>query len=1126
MDQELIELIQDQISATKKFITVLSINDWTNTEYMLEKIEGATSPSLALTEYLEGEEDSDKYRKEQQRRKSIKMASDLYTQEYKIIDSIVDKRNSVLDSSKGFHNEEVVIEFYNECSTALEIHFGRVRMYIDSEKSEDIAEDIKQEEINLMMLVNNGQFKMKMKVGKAKLETEFETGTIRLHDNTPVASLIMIDQFLTEFPHLKDKLDDMGIDLDPEVDDSIHLYNKNAPIWNSSRHFFDQDPKTLQYYIREIKKCRVGIYVDGLFIEPWMYFHMNYFKTPIPTVEVINGQRKNNDVVREPPIRDNEWFVIQDTYPVAEKNNLIMFIAATRRFSKSTLIASHLHWKIVIGKRQLLVVSSTSSDLGHITNNMKISMGAVNKAFFHYTLAADWGKDVTMGTRFKATGRLESCIIRMINMEGGADSTSEKLAGFTPDAFVIDEVMKSKFKKHLEAAIPALAAPEGWRCSPILSGCLTAGNKVYTKEGKRINIEDLRFEDGITGFDKETMETSFEDITHINPPQEKECIKITTELGIETECSTDHPFLVDTEWIDAEDLKIGDKLILPNNVPFLGLLELEDAYELGRNIDRSKDITFHIELCKESSVKEFISGVMSVGEPYFESIELAKNIQSLLLRLGVYAVLDISEFGSSINIIDKEEEEYLTDKIVSIEHVGMKPVYNLTTSDTHTYLANGIVTHNTGGNGNLAEDAFSMLKNPNTNSVLPMDWKLFNSRVPEQYRTWREQDFGTFAPGQMSAKTGMIKIESNLSEYLSIESERLSKIKIFTTDWKKSKEIIEIDREKKRSDRLAFIKEIVYFPISPEEIFMSDKVSPFPTDVAREHKIQIELKGDVGRKVRIYNTNEGTIFKDTDDPLPQFPHTGEQIDAPIVLFHDIPNNPPMDLFSSSLDDYKQEKSSTSSLGCFYVMKRQSGNDPLGNTIAAVLTSRPDPHRKFHRDGYNLIKTFNAMCLMENEDMLFKTYLDTLKVADRWLVPTFDLKGNYNISSNANRKYGISPARNRSQIIAAVANYCNEEIEIPDGRGGLRPGLGVERIKDTLLLEELINYNEDLNVDRITAFGICLIQMNYLDANYRLVPTEITKETKKAERPVFRKAGTPFGKSRSGVSAFSKLRGGN
>lgn len=1274
MNNELIGPIKDQIEATKKFIVVLTKNDWTNTDYMIEKTEGSSdgSSSALMEEYYDGEDESETKKRERKKRASIRLAFELYKQENKIVTSVIKKRNQILKGTKGFHDNKYVVEFYTVSQNILDIHYTRIQEYIESEKSDDMPEEIKREEVDFMMAVNDGSFALRFMSNEETLDTDFESGSIRLHENTPMAQLFMYKSFLKEHPEIQTKLDEMGIDLDPEVDSKVHLYNVNAPQWNPRRHFFDQEPETLQYYLRELKKCKVGITLGGVFIEPWLYFHLNYFQTLIPTEKEINGVMTNEDIIREPPLRDNEWFIIQDVYPDAQKANKIMFIAATRRFSKSTLIASHLHWKIVIGARRELIASSTSDDLGHITANMKTSMSNINRAFYAYTLNTDWEKEVILGARYKSNTKLEVCNIRIVNMDGGAELSSEKLAGFTPDAFVIDEIMKSKFKKSLEAAIPAIQSAHGWRCVPFLSGCLTAGNKVYTREGKRINIEDLKYEDGIIGYNKNTYKYSPEGISHINPPQSKECVKIKTRSGIEIECSTDHPFLVKrrsvTEsytniegekkrrrklvWVEAKDLIYTDQVIFPEEVPLTGTKIMQDPYFIGLLIgdgnysgDRGarlsnedpevweyvnsigkdykitkeyttkkglqyKEVTFrggmkflkdlgiygqsgvrkdlpeNIEMYREEDIIELLRGlfdadgyVTSAGDKNnmvgltSSSRIMLDNVQSLLLRLGIYsqivfqkpdnrdrkirtkngyykllisrskavrifyekigfkisrknevlktAVYNLSKLG------DKEDTSYpniIFDSITEIAPVGMKPVYNLTTDTTHTYLANGVVTHNTGGNGNLAEDAFSMLKNPEANQVLQMDWDKFNQRVPKEYRTWGEQKFGTFAPAQMSQKTGMIKLKSNLADYLGVDNEELRQIEILVTDWKNAKEIVEKDRESKRSERISYIKEVVYFPLSPEEIFMSDKVSPFPVDAAREHLAQIRINMDTGRKVRVYNNGEGIQFKDTNDPLPEFPHSGGNIDSPIVLFDEVPENPPMDLYVSSLDDYKQESSGSSSLGCFYVMKRQSGNDPMGNCIVATLTSRPDPHKKLHRDGYALIKAFNAMCLMENEDMEFKVYLDYLKETDRWLVPTFDLKGNLTVQSNSHRKYGISPKGNRSQIIAAAARYCNEEVDIPDGRGGVRQGLGVERIKDELLLEEIINYNEDLNVDRITAFGIALIQMHYLDTNFRMVPVLRTEGERKTERPKIRKAGSVFGSKRlGGTSAFERLK---
>ena len=63
---------------------------------------------------------------------------------------------------------------------------------------------------------------------------------------------------------------------------------------------------------------------------------------------------------------------------------------------------------------------------------------------------------------------------------------------------------------------------------------------------------------------------------------------------------------------------------------------------------------------------------------------------------------------------------------------------------------------------------------------------------------------------------------------------------------------------------------------------------------------------------------------------------------------------------------------------------------MGDRIVAIYTSRPNPHSKFHRVGYMLLEAFNAECLMENEDMEFKIYLDSIHQTEQWLIPSFNI----------------------------------------------------------------------------------------------------------------------------------------
>ena len=64
------------------------------------------------------------------------------------------------------------------------------------------------------------------------------------------------------------------------------------------------------------------------------------------------------------------------------------------------------------------------------------------------------------------------------------------------------------------------------------------------------------------------------------------------------------------------------------------------------------------------------------------------------------------------------------ERVINIEYIGIKPIYNLTAGNSHTYIANGIVTHNTGGdegsNGRLIEGLMHAMSRPKLYDMLPL----------------------------------------------------------------------------------------------------------------------------------------------------------------------------------------------------------------------------------------------------------------------------------------------------------------------------------------------------------------------------------------------------------------------
>ena len=143
-------------------------------------------------------------------------------------------------------------------------------------------------------------------------------------------------------------------------------------------------------------------------------------------------------------------------------------------------------------------------------------------------------------------------------------------------------------------------------------GCVCAGTKVWTLDGRNINIEDLKKEDGIIGYSKlPVIKDNYvihnngitrESIGKVIEPVEKDCVKITLSNGNTLMCSTDHPIFVQTKssrrlcsykdgnrrktifnesFVKANQLKVGDRVCECRKIDVFGNSTLFDSRLVG-----------------------------------------------------------------------------------------------------------------------------------------------------------------------------------------------------------------------------------------------------------------------------------------------------------------------------------------------------------------------------------------------------------------------------------------------------------------------------------------------------------------------------------------------------------------
>lgn len=460
--------------------------------------------------------------------------------------------------------------------------------------------------------------------------------------------------------------------------------------------------------------------------------------------------------------------------------------------------------------------------------------------------------------------------------------------------------------------------------------------------------------------------------------------------------------------------------------------------------------------------------------------------------------------GDAIWTIDNNGNKLL-DYVDSIDFIGERKVYNLTASDTHTYIANGIITHNTGGNVEKSQDAQKIMNSPDEYGFIIMNYDILNKRVIKP--TWRICKSGCFVPAQMSH--AYEKKETTLDKYLGVENAPgLKKIKIKVSDFDKNTGIIKsrLD-ELVKKDRALYVQERMAFPLSIDDCFLNTNVNRFPVEDALKHKSRLLEEGRPGKTVDIYQIDGMKMgYNFSDKQLADYPFQGGNIDTPVVIYEDPPEEGGVFDYTyvSSLDPYKSDKADTDSVGSFYVLKRYVKiNDPFAYCIVASYASRPPSSDDFCRNCEILQEAYGAKCLMENADRMYEFYLTRRNKQLMLLEDGERLAGKIiRAGARQNNKLGLAPTvPNQRMLFNTVIQYCWEDVVVGyDDDGNEITQKGIYRIPDIELLDEIIAFGPGTNTDRIIAFGHALLLAKYYDdMGYMPESTTQKENQKKRER---------------------------
>lgn len=898
----------------------------------------------------------------------------------------------------------------------------------------------------------------------------------------------------------------MSLSTSPE----FYVNMKNPPIWNDLFGWEDQDDDVKQFFKEEAYKVKNGITINGTFIPPWLYWHVNFF--PV-FQDLPNGER----VPAISRLRDNEWF-FAEMYQRArmEKKGLGMF--GTRRFGKALLDSELIYTPY--GSKKI-----GFADIGDIIygddGNLTTIVGVYPQGFVDtYKVAFEDGRSVVCCGQHQwkvkyhgdykvmsTMGIIHSDFSKMtIDMGEAVDFPERRwlispqlmgslvasfLCGATDRIFELskkemDDVIYSS-KKQKELFISsfmkiACGISTGddrfkvvYKSEYIISFvrrifwsmgyyCVMDGDDMYiSKTHNRLRISDIDY----YGKYKAT------------------CIEVDNKS---------HQFLT-TNFVVSHNTTIMSSLLQMNATMTIGLSHSVVGFS-------DSDL---------SNIGEYCEYGLDHVHPFFR-INRTKTDWSSGVTLGkrmsngvrdIHAIISIANINMGRKT-STQKTAGLTPATAIFDEVGKGPIKKPYTAampsyDTPYGWRLSPILAGTGGEVELSKDAQEMFSDPETYNLLVMDWDILNRRAMKG-KTWKERKWAMFVPGQM-ANSG-VKRTIGLGDYLGKpDDKKLNKIKIDATDFEASTNKLNEERKKlSTKDRVAYTSHTMFYPFTIDDCFLSSSQNLFPVEYAIKHKNDLLESGQYSGMLCDVFLESGNKLGTTksNKQLAGFPFSGGVIDAPVQIF-EMPQSNRFDdfIYVAGQDPYKQAKSDTPSLGSFYIFKRRVGiRDPYAYRIVASYVSRPSSIDQFCRTCEVLQKGYGAICLMENADQMYEQYLNRKSgmPASFFLFAGEAIANKYvKAGSRQNSKLGLYPTPgNQNLLFSCVVDYCWQDFVIGyDDRTGLDITVkGIELIDDIALLDEIIQYKPGLNVDRIISFGHALVLARYFDDNNYMPKSKI------------------------------------
>ena len=683
--------------------------------------------------------------------------------------------------------------------------------------------------------------------------------------------------------------------------DSKELYinmGNDIPLWNDLYSYEEQDDDVKQFWENEAMKLLNGVTINGVFIHPWLYWHINFWKMMI---DVGDDRIPGNS-----QLRDNEW-MFAEFLKQAEEENKGIFMFGCRRFGKALLDSEILYLEDrekMIGN--IVVGDKIYDDKGNLVE--VVGVYPQGKVTTYRVVFEDGRNVICCGNHQWRVNHGVKWHVRSLRAIAGLDYKSMSipvgealnyptaklpvppsayasmlaayLGGYGGDMF-FDKYICKKFlrssidqkKDFIENFIRSfrnvVTGEEELTLSHIDMDVINFVQRMFWASGWYAKLEGNKLI-----LSRNRKELKIRSIS-IYGKEHATCITVDNDS---------HLFLT-TNYIVTHNTAIMSSFLARNATMTYNLTHnvigssKEDLMSLGEYLEFGLDnIHPYLRINRTGNdwFKEVIMGTKTVN-----------NIRDVHARIRITNI-DSGKAGASLKTASGTPYTSIYDEVGKFPFLAAylqgRPAHMM-----HGRMRGMMICSGTGGNVEKSQDAQKVMNNPAEYGFIVMNYDLLNKRCLKP--TWRISQSGCFVPAQMSHAYD--KETTTLDKYLGIEKATgLKKIDIqvskFDDNTKKIKSRLD---ELVKKDRALYVQERMAFPLSIDDCFLNTNVNRFPVEDALKHKSRLLEEGRPGKTVDIYQTDGMKMgYHFSDKQLADYPFQGGNIDAPIVIYE----NPPED----------------------------------------------------------------------------------------------------------------------------------------------------------------------------------------------------------------------------------------